>query len=126
MEFEEFENTKIFETLKSTQEQIKSRIKILIMGFTFKENCSDIRNSKVEDIYNFFIKKKFDVEIYDPWVNKKLEYFKFIKEPYKKKYDAIVITVKHDVFKKLGLKKIKSYGKNSSLIFDLKKTFNEK
>lgn len=117
---------KIFKTLKSTQEQRKSRIKILIMGFTFKENCSDIRNSKVEDIYNFFIKKKFDVEIYDPWVNKKLEYFKFIKEPYKKKYDAIVITVKHDVFKKLGLKKIKSYGKNSSLIFDLKKTFNEK
>jgi UDP-N-acetyl-D-galactosamine dehydrogenase len=117
---------KIYNTLKKNKELKKSRIKILIMGFTFKENCSDIRNSKVEDIYKFFKKKNLDVEIYDPWVNQKLEYYKFVKLPCKKKYDAIVITVKHDVFKKLGIKKIKSYGKDSSLIFDLKKIFNEK
>lgn len=119
---------KIYSTLtKSGNSNNKNEsIKILIMGFTFKENCSDLRNSKVKDIYNFLKSKKCNVEIYDPWITDIPKNFQFIQLPYKNKYDGIVIAVKHDKFKKLGIKKIKSYGKNSSIIFDIKNTFDGK
>jgi len=45
--------------------------KVLIMGFTFKENCPDLRNTKVYDLYMKIVDAGFDVEIYDPWVNEK-------------------------------------------------------
>ena len=95
------------------------------MGFTFKENCSDIRNSKVVDMYNYFKLKKCMVDIFDPWVQNIPKNYNFIKVPYAQKYDIIIIAVKHETFKKLGLKKIKSFGNKKALIFDLKKAFNE-
>ena len=100
--------------------------KILIMGVTFKENCPDVRNSKVMDIYKYLNNKKFTIDLFDPVANSK-EFFQFTKKIVKKikpnKYDGIIIAVRHNVFKNLGLKKIKSYAKMRSIIFDLKTIF---
>lgn len=106
----------------------KKSNKILVLGVTFKENCSDIRNSKSIDICKLLIEKKFKIEIYDPYFNNKINFkgFKFIKKPKVNFYDAIIVTVPHDHFYSLGYKKIKSFGKKESLLFDIKSMFNKK
>ena len=94
----------------------------LILGFSFKENCPDFRNTKVVDIYNDLISYGLIVDIYDPWVDKK-EVFKQYKVSLlskinqRKKYDAIILAVSHDEFLSLNIKKIT---KKSSVIFDIK------
>ena len=103
---------------------------VLIMGFTFKENCPDIRNTKVIDLFKGFRKKKLNVDIYDPFV-KKQEVFKeygikVIEKPISNKYDVILIAVGHNKFKKMPIKKIRSFGKKNSFIYDLKYLFNDK
>jgi UDP-N-acetyl-D-galactosamine dehydrogenase len=92
----------------------KDKKKVLIMGVTFKENCPDVRNSKIVDIINILKKdKKLNLDLYDPIANEK-EY---------NSYDGIIIAVRHLAFKKIGLKKIKSYLKKDSILFDIKSTF---
>ena len=82
-----------------------SKIKILIMGITFKENCSDIRDSKPLEIVKLLNKKKYKTYIFDPWVSKKqLINLNLISKPKSNFYDAVIITVKHDVFKKMNIK----------------------
>ncbi len=101
--------------------------KILLMGFTFKENCSDIRNTKVYDLYKFLISKKSRVDIFDPWVDKVEAYnnykIKLIKKIRKHNYDTIVFTVPHKQFTKLTKRTINSYLKKSNLVIDLKNIF---
>ncbi len=98
--------------------------KILVMGLTFKENCTDVRNSKVFEIINNIKNLNLEFQIYDPWVEKEClekglqEYL--VKFPKINYYDGILITVGHDCFKNLGYKNIKSFGKNLSVIYDLK------
>tara|TARA_Y100000768_G_C23990773_1_gene692617 strand:+ start:1692 stop:2972 length:1281 start_codon:yes stop_codon:yes gene_type:complete len=111
----------------------KNKIKLLIMGFTFKENCSDFRNTKVIDIYEKLISFGFSVDIFDPWIDRvktQKEYksakLKIIKKIKKNCYSSIVLCVSHDYFKKLGYKGIKSYCKKEHIIFDIKNTFKEK
>ena len=114
------------------KKKIKSKKKnVLIMGLTFKENCSDIRESKVFDIINYLTKKKINVKTYDPWVNKedldkklKINHIKNFKT--KSNFDGVIIAVRHDVFKKIGIKKIKSFCKKNSVIFDIKNQFHSK
>jgi len=103
--------------------------KILIMGLTFKENCPDIRHSKVFDIISYLNKKKINIEIYEPWLSfedkKKLSKYKFIENfPQMKKYDAIIIAVAHGQFKKISFSKIKSLIKPKGFIYDVKRIFN--
>ena len=93
------------------------KIKILILGYTFKENCSDTRNTKVQDIYEYFIKKKHDVHIYDPWINFDLKDVKLVKKLNKDYYDCVIIAVKHDYFIKLGKKRILSYAKKKNVFY---------
>ena len=108
----------------------KKKNEILVMGFSFKENTDDIRNTRVADLVYFLNKKNKirNVEIFDPNVDhtevKKFYNLKLIKK-IKKKYDGIVIAVRHNNFKKLGLKKIKSYLKKDGMIFDIKYTFEK-
>lgn len=95
--------------------------KILIMGFSFKENCQDIRNSRVVDIVNILKNRNCIVDIYDPLVNKK-ECFKdykikLIDYPKYSKYDAVIIAVSHNKFKKIGIREIKRFGKKNCIIF---------
>jgi UDP-N-acetyl-D-glucosamine/UDP-N-acetyl-D-galactosamine dehydrogenase len=97
--------------------------KVLILGFTFKENCPDVRNTRVIDIYNELLEFGLEVEVYDPWANKeevKHEYgIDLIESPTSNKYSAIVNAVAHKEFNELNLKTITT---SDSVIFDSKGT----
>ena len=101
---------------------------VLIMGITFKENCPDLRNSKVFDLKKKFEEFKCNVEVYDPWVNKDQAYQKYdldlIDEPSKQKYDSILLAVAHNEFKKMSIKQIKEYGKHNHVIYDVMHIFD--
>ena len=95
--------------------------KILILGITFKENCPDVRNTKVVDVIAALKQYNSNITIYDPWANTdqvKQEYgLDSLKEIPKDKFDAIVLTVAHDKFKVLDFKSIR---KDNSVIYDVK------
>jgi len=101
--------------------------KILIMGLTFKENCPDCRNSRVFDLVSEFESFKCHVDIYDPWVDKEgalRDYgYKLIDKPDRGKYDVVLLAVAHDVFKELPLEEIRKYGKEMSVLYDIKNLF---
>ena len=116
---------KILKSFKENKINLKNS-KILIMGLSFKENCSDIRNSKVFDIINYFIKNKVNINIFDPCAENLIQkYNKYRINKLKKHnyYDAIIIAVGHKIFKKIGIKKIRSFAKKNSIVFDLKNIF---
>ena len=100
---------------------------VLIMGLTFKENCPDIRNTKVVDMVNHFESSGAKVDIYDPWVDPDIalsEYdLQVIQKPKKNYYDAVIIAVGHSIFLEKGIDFINSLTKPESLIFDLKYLF---
>jgi UDP-N-acetyl-D-galactosamine dehydrogenase len=102
--------------------------KILIMGLTFKENCPDLRNTRVVDIVQELLEFKCNVDVFDPWVNydKAIEEYniKTVDQPLTDYYDAIIIAVAHDKFKELSLKQIKSFGKENHVLFDIKYLLN--
>ena len=97
---------------------------ILIMGLTFKENCPDIRNTRVIDLVNEFASRNCNVDVYDPWVNKEKaeqEYnIQLIDKPKNGKYDAILLAVAHNEFKELSSAKIKAFGRKSHVLYDIK------
>jgi UDP-N-acetyl-D-galactosamine dehydrogenase len=97
---------------------------ILIMGLTFKENCPDIRNTRVVDLVEEFEGFNCNVDVYDPWVDKDEAVHEYnitpIDEPIQGKYDAILLAVAHDEFKELSLEKIKAFGKDKHVLYDIK------
>ena len=97
---------------------------ILIMGLTFKENCPDLRNTKVIDIINELKGFNFNVDVYDPWVDIEAAEQEYavtpITELQHNHYDAIVLAVAHDEFKQMGKKGLDKLTKPESLIYDLK------
>lgn len=105
---------------------------ILIMGATFKENCPDIRNSKVFDIYHSLKGRGASVDIYDPWLLKRNSSspipneIQLIGLPLDNFYSAIIVAVAHDEFRNMGINKIKSFGSKDCLIYDLKHVFESK
>ena len=100
---------------------------ILIMGLTFKENCPDIRNTRVVDLVEEFEGFNCKVDVYDPWVDKDEavhEYsIKPIDQPEAGKYDAILLAVAHDEFKQLSVEQIRAYGKDDHVFYDIKYLF---
>ena len=101
---------------------------ILMMGLAFKENCPDIRNTKVADLIKELNVFNCSVDVYDPWVDKleaMHEYnIELINAPAKGKYDAIVIAVAHDKFKDYSPNEIKDFGKDNHIIYDIKYLLN--
>lgn len=100
--------------------------KILILGITFKENCPDIRNTKVVDIYTSLEEYTKNVTVYDPWANKesvKREYgIDIISElPTGDKFDAVILAVAHNQFKELD---VKSLLVNNGVVYDVKGTLD--
>ncbi len=97
---------------------------ILIMGLTFKENCPDIRNTRVVDLVKEFKDFNCNVDVYDPWVDKDEavhEYnIKPIDQPIEDKYDAILLAVAHDEFKALSVEQIRALGKDNHVLYDIK------
>jgi UDP-N-acetyl-D-galactosamine dehydrogenase len=97
---------------------------VLIMGLTFKENCPDIRNTRVIDLVKELGEFGCKVDVYDPWaeVGDNLNYKSILLGdlPTPGTYDAIVIAVAHDQFKDLGGKVIREYLKPEGIVYDLK------
>ena len=99
---------------------------ILILGFTFKENCPDCRNTKVADIVKALNEYDLNIDIYDPWASPaiaKHEYnIDITNEIPTGKYDAIILAVSHKEFAELD---VKSFGKENHVIFDVKSFLNK-
>ncbi len=104
--------------------------KVLVLGITFKENCPDIRNSRVIDVINELKEFGTDVSVYDPWADPedvKREYginlLSTINEPLSTKYDAVILAVAHDKFTGLDIDKLKNG--NDTVVYDIKSKLNE-
>ena len=99
---------------------------ILILGFTFKENCPDVRNTKVIDIYNSLKEYNVNITVYDPWANPEVvnhEYgIEVINDMPAEKYDAVVLAVAHERFCSL---EALSLVKENFVIFDVKGFWNK-
>ena len=98
--------------------------KVLILGLTFKENCPDLRNTKVVDIVAELESYGTHVDVHDPWVNTaeaKAEYgFDLVADPAPGEYDVVVLAVAHDQFRALGTDGIRSFCKENAVVYDIK------
>lgn len=101
--------------------------KILIMGLTFKENCPDLRNTRVIDVISELEDYDCQVDVYDPWANAneaKEEYkISLLDTPTTAAYDGIILAVGHKQFKDMGIDKIRGFGAKSHVLYDLKYIF---
>jgi UDP-N-acetyl-D-galactosamine dehydrogenase len=101
--------------------------KVLVLGLAFKENCPDLRNSKVIDIVNELVRFDAKVDVYDPWVDAAgalREYrIPLLKTPKPGIYDAIVLAVGHEQFKALGVRNIRRWAKKVHVLYDVKYLF---
>ena len=99
--------------------------KILILGITFKENCPDVRNTKVVDVIAALKEYGSNITIYDPWANEEEVYHEYglisTKIVPTKKFDTIVLTVSHNEFLNLDVNKI---SKSKSVVYDVKNFYN--
>lgn len=111
------------------KEMVKQRIqvvgsKILIMGLSFKENCPDIRNTKIVDMVKALKEYDLDLDIYDPWVDVAEAEHEYGLAPIQalepKQYDAIIIAVAHDQFTQMSIDDFKTLGKPNYVLYDLK------
>ncbi|AWL11647.1 Protein CapL [Saliniradius amylolyticus] len=108
---------------------IKKEIKVfhsraLVLGLAFKEDCPDIRNTRVIDVVHEMEDFDIDVEVYDPLVNKQAAFHEYgielIDEPTQAGYDVVILAVAHKEFKQLAAQTIRSYGKDVAVVYDLK------
>ena len=102
--------------------------RVLVMGLTFKEDCPDVRNSKVIDMVRELEKHGAKVDAYDPWVDPKIVRHEYGLTPMKKliprrRYDAIVMAVAHREFKDMGIRAIRRMAKRRHVLFDIKYVF---
>ncbi|WCP69980.1 Vi polysaccharide biosynthesis UDP-N-acetylglucosamine C-6 dehydrogenase TviB [Vibrio tubiashii] len=97
---------------------------VLLMGLTFKENCPDLRNTKVVDIISELAEYGINVDVYDPWVSAEEAEHEYgitpIKEPVAGKYDGVIVAVAHNEFKDMSEEELKALQKESAVIYDLK------
>ncbi len=97
---------------------------ILVMGLTFKENCPDIRNTRVVDVVQELSGFNCNIDVYDPWIDKEESIRDFgiapIEQPEPGKYDAVIIAVAHHQFKSMGIKAIRALGKKNHVLYDIK------
>jgi UDP-N-acetyl-D-galactosamine dehydrogenase len=98
--------------------------RILVLGLTFKENCPDIRNTKIIDMVRELEDVGARVDIHDPWVNPadaREEYgIELVASPEPGAYDAVVLAVAHDEFKSLGAAAVRAFGADPSVVYDIK------
>lgn len=98
--------------------------RVLVMGLTFKENCPDLRNTKIVDIVHELAEYNIEVDVYDPWVSAdeaEQEYgITPIIEPAADAYDGIILAVAHNEFRALGADRLRKFGKAEHVLYDLK------
>ncbi|MBW4009416.1 Vi polysaccharide biosynthesis UDP-N-acetylglucosamine C-6 dehydrogenase TviB [Moraxella osloensis] len=104
--------------------------KVLVLGLSFKENCPDIRNTKIIDIVNELKEYQIDVDVYDPWVDvqeAEQEYgIRPVESVSENSYDAIILAVAHEQFKQMGAAQIRALGKPTHVLYDLKYVLDAK
>jgi len=96
----------------------------LVLGLAFKENCPDLRNTKVVDIISELSSYGMAVDVHDPWCNAdealRVYDLELLAAPQKGAYDVVVIAVAHDEFRALGADGIRAFGKDTSVLYDIK------
>jgi UDP-N-acetyl-D-galactosamine dehydrogenase len=100
--------------------------RVLIMGLTFKENCPDLRNTRVIDVIRELTDFGVQVHVTDPWANAveaQQEYGLDLASPELRSYDGIIIAVPHDQFRQMGPDAIRAYGREGAVVYDLKSVF---
>lgn len=101
--------------------------RVLVMGLAFKENCPDLRNTRVIDIVRELADYNVACDVYDPWAGAaeaEREYgLTPVSEPLVGGYDAIVVAVSHQLFHDMGLQKVRAFGKRDHVLYDLKYVF---
>jgi len=94
------------------------------MGLTFKEDCPDLRNTRVVDLVEEFQSFNCSVDVYDPWVSKEEARHEYgimpVDAPTAEKYDAIVLAVAHKEFKEMGVDALRQLGKENHVLYDIK------
>ena len=102
---------------------------ILVMGLSFKENCPDLRNTKVVDILDELSVYNANIDVFDPWVSHEEAMhesgLELIDKPKKDHYDAIILVVAHNEFNKMGVDAIHSLGKGNHVLYDAKYMFSQ-
>ena len=100
---------------------------ILVMGLTFKEDCPDIRNTRVVDVVQELSGFHCNIDVYDPWIDKEESIRDYgitpVEQPEPGKYDAIIIAVAHHQFKAMGITAIRALGKKNHVLYDIKYIF---
>ncbi|MBI3776351.1 MAG: Vi polysaccharide biosynthesis UDP-N-acetylglucosamine C-6 dehydrogenase TviB [Gammaproteobacteria bacterium] len=98
--------------------------KVLMLGLTFKENCPDLRNTRVIDMIKEFQNYGAKVDVYDPWIDAEEAKHEYGITPISTlengKYDAVILAVSHHQFKSMGVDKIRALGKPQSVLYDVK------
>ena len=122
----EYVTTQLIKTMIKKRIQVEGA-RVLILGLSFKENCPDVRNTKVIDIVRELQEYNVNVDIYDPWVNAQTAEEEYgitpISEPTPKHYDGIILAVAHAEFARMGLQNIRALGKDEHVLYDLKYVF---
>ncbi len=102
---------------------------VLLLGFSFKENCPDLRNTRVIDMVNELQGYQANIDIYDPWVDPleaRQEYgIELTTDLETGKYDAVIVAVAHDEFREMGIEKIRKLCKPEHIIYDVKYVFDK-
>ncbi|WP_298737856.1 Vi polysaccharide biosynthesis UDP-N-acetylglucosamine C-6 dehydrogenase TviB [uncultured Psychrobacter sp.] len=124
----EYVVTQLVKTMIKKRIQVESA-KVLILGLTFKENCPDVRNTKVIDIVHELEEYNIEVDVYDPWIDTaeaEREYHIIpVEQPRTDGYDGIILAVAHSEFVDMGAEYIRSFGKADHVLYDLKYVFTK-
>ncbi|MGP9710919.1 Vi polysaccharide biosynthesis UDP-N-acetylglucosamine C-6 dehydrogenase TviB [Psychrobacter sp. AOP29-E1-7] len=124
----EYVVTQLVKTMIKKRIQVEGA-KVLVLGLSFKENCPDVRNTKVIDIVHELEEYNIEVDVYDPWVDKAEAEREYnvtpISKPAMNHYDGIILAVAHNQFVELGVDQIRAFGKNEHVLYDLKYVFTK-
>ena len=122
----EYVVTQLVKTMIKKRIQVEGA-KVLVLGLSFKENCPDVRNTKVIDIVHELEEYNIEVDVYDPWVDSASAQHEYdimpINKPIADQYDGIILAVAHEQFIDMGIDNIRALGKNDHVLYDLKYIF---
>ena len=101
--------------------------RVLVLGLTFKENCPDLRNTRVVDVVSELRDYGMDVDVHDPWVDAKEARHEYgldlVEHPPSGTYDGVILAVAHDVLRDAGIDALRAYGREQHVFCDLKSVF---
>lgn len=124
----EYVVTQLVKTMIKKRIQVEGA-KVLVLGLSFKENCPDVRNTKVIDIVHELNEYNIEVDVFDPWINNDEAQREYditpIAQPIFNQYDAIILAVAHQQFIEMGVATMRAFGKNNHVLYDLKYLFSK-